>query len=292
MGNWINNQKILSRKPPGILLSPQPTTCPFINPDAETYWNALTAANGGIEVNGSLYGITTCALKNAIDNWFIATSSVVNLPITYLYIGNTAATQAINANSPGLYNLTFVGGVTHTSQGAVFDGTGYANTGLIPSSFYTSNSVLLVAKTISSSGGYLIGCRDSSSISANRIDFSYNILLNKFRGDLYRVNPVTCELSSRVEVLASVDGFNIVTRDNNNLYLYQNAIQIATASGTYCGAIPSVSTVCIGGINNGATISPSFIGTMACNAIDDSMSAADILIYTTATNTLMTILGR
>jgi hypothetical protein len=269
-----------------------PVTCPFANAQAQTYWNALTAANGGVEVNGALYGISTCALKTAIDNWFIATSSIVGLPVSYLYIGNTAATQAINANSPGLYDLTFAGGVTHTSQGAVFDGTGSADTGLIPSALYTSNSLTLIAKTISSTTGTLMSCIDGAGIGVNRISFTYSSLLGQLIGDLYRVNPGSCISSSRVQAIVGIDGFNIVTRNNNDLYLYQNATQINTVSGAYCGAIPVVATLAIGGSNNGSIITPSFIGTMAFNALDDIMSAVDILAYTTATETLMTILGR
>lgn len=63
------------------------------------------------------------------------------LTAAYPMVGGSASSHAVNLKSPGTYNITFSGGITHSSTGALWNGTtGYGDTGLVPSSVLTANS--------------------------------------------------------------------------------------------------------------------------------------------------------
>lgn len=274
-----------------FIIPPANVACPaFVSTAAQTYWNALTAANGGVEINGSLYGITTCALKAAIDNWFIAALPTISGKV-YLHIGGTQATHALNAVNPSVNSLNFSSGVTYTAQGSVFNGASYADTGIVPGVDFSSGSFHVSAKTLSAGNGTLIGCRDSASVSTDKVDLLYTS--PNLRVDMYTTSPAPCIGTSRVNVAASANAFSLAQRDNNNLYLYQNGTQIGTVTGAYCGTLPITARIFIGALNSANTSQLQyFTGTMAFNSIGKTFSSGALATFTAATNTLMSILGR
>ena len=290
MSTSINTDKYLGTGK-RFIIPPANVSCPpFVSSLAQTYWNALTAANGGVEVNGSLYGITTCALKAAIDNWFIAANPTISGRV-YLHIGGTQATHAIEAFHPGTYSLNFSAGVTYTAQGSIFNGSSYADTGIVPGTDFGSNSFHVSAKTTSAGNGSLMGCRDSAGAGTDKVDLIYTS--PNLRIDMYTTSPAPCIGTSRVNVAASANAFSFAQRDTNNLYLYQNGTQIGTVSGAYCGTLPTTARMFIGALNSANTSQLQyFTGTMAFNSIGKAMSPSFMTTFTTATNTLMSILGR
>lgn len=79
----------------------------------------------------------------------------------YPFIGGTSGAHAINAKSPGTYNITWNGEVTHNANGITGNGTtGYGNTGLTPSvSLLQDNChVSIYSRTNSTIWGCDIGC--------------------------------------------------------------------------------------------------------------------------------------
>ncbi len=70
----------------------------------------------------------------------------------YPFIGGSAASHAVNLRSPGTYDLTFSGGITHDASGAAWNGsTGYASTGLVPSTVLSANDEHYSYYSVSSS---------------------------------------------------------------------------------------------------------------------------------------------
>jgi len=294
MSNSINIQKILTRKIPGIQHDANVVPCVFpgfTQAKATDYWDALTVANGGTEVNGALYGITTCALKSAIDLWFSQTGAL-NIEIAYPYIGGTAATHAINAWNPGIRSLTFYGGVTHTAQGCVYNGTGHADVGIIPSTIFSNLNYCVSGKTLNTTSGQITGCTDAPG-HADTAQFLYTG--TSLRSILYRSYAPICDDSSSITTLAAANGFNITQRETaTEMSVYQNGLLLAhnpTASA-YCGTIPSVHTLFIGANNLVGLPSNRLTGTLAFNHFGKKIQPANINNFTTATNALMATLGR
>lgn len=76
----------------------------------------------------------TTGQKNAINGRIVALkaqSKWTNMKAYYGFVGGTAAAHAINWKSPGTFNITWNGTITHSATGVLFDGsTGYGDTGL------------------------------------------------------------------------------------------------------------------------------------------------------------------
>lgn len=75
--------------------------------------------------------------------------------------GDTSAINSVNLKSPGTFDLTYYGGITHSSTGMLPNGsTGYADTGLVPASYLASNDTHLsyYSRTSNTVNGYDIGC--------------------------------------------------------------------------------------------------------------------------------------
>jgi len=268
-----------------------PVTCPFVNIQAQAYWNALTAANGGLEVDGALYGISTCQLKQAIDTWFIdITIAGGAFVAVYPYIGGTAATQAVNAVNPGTFNLLFIGG-THTSLGTSFDGlsefanTQYLASGLLPGNMHISARYTRFSGT--GGAGTLMGCANGIGPGTDECYIDYFPLTTSLSGVLYRNGSVTSDISYGP---ASNTAFTIVARPSTtSMLLTENGITVGTASGLYAGTPPAYN-IYISAKNQGAFSVGRFTKTrMSFNSIGKYMNEGSL---TSITNALMTTLGR
>jgi hypothetical protein len=268
-----------------------PVTCPFVNAQAQTYWNALTVANGGVEVDGSIYGISTCQLKQAIDTWFIdITIAGGAFAAVYPYIGGTAATHAINAVNPGTYNLLFTGG-THTAQGTNFDGlsafadTQYLASSLLPGDMHISARYTRFAGTFTP--GTIIGSSNGIGPGSDECYIDFIPLTTSLSSALYTNGSLTSEISYTP---ASSTAFTIAARpSSSSMILTQNSVIVNSASGPYAGTPPAYS-IYISAKNQGIFGAQRFVKTrMSFNSIGKYMNEASL---TTITNVLNTTLSR
>jgi len=268
-----------------------PVTCSFTNVQAQAYWNALTAANGGIEVDGTLYGISTCQLKQAIDTWFIdITIAGGTFVAVYPYIGATAATHAINAVNPGTHNLLFTGG-THTAQGTNFNGTSnfadtqYLASGLLPGNMHISARYTRFAGT--GSPGTIIGSSNGIGPGSDECYIDFIPSTTSLSSALYTNGSLTSEISYSP---ASNTAFTIAARpSSSSMILTQNSVIVNSASGLYAGTPPAYN-IYISAKNQGILGAQRFVKTrMSFNSIGKYMNEASL---TTITNTLNTTLGR
>lgn len=121
---------------PRLIYIPTPTGGGY-DTDAEAYFTAVEGT-----------GVTLSSTQKDAYNAFVVSckgsSFYTKFKAIYPFIGATAASHAINAFSPGTYNITWTGTVTHDSNGPKGDGTtGYGNTGLTPSSVFSSNDIFV-----------------------------------------------------------------------------------------------------------------------------------------------------
>jgi hypothetical protein len=124
MGTRIGLNKVLGNLGhTSIVLSPSVVTC--ADPDAVAF---LSAA-----------GITDPTISTAICNLVIglkADGLWTNMQALYPFVGGTATQHKYNLKDPrdlnAAYRLTFLGGVTHNSNGAIFNGSnGLADTNYV-----------------------------------------------------------------------------------------------------------------------------------------------------------------
>src|SRR5690606_21266587 len=96
--------------------------------DAEAYFSAVASAGGTLS-DPQKDAINTFVVNTKADGTWAKQYAI------YPLAGGTAASHAINLKSPGTYDITWNGSVTHNEDGIKSDGsTGYGNTNFNPSS--------------------------------------------------------------------------------------------------------------------------------------------------------------
>ena len=101
-------------------------TSPAYDPDAQTYFSAVAAAGGTLSENKKTSFNSAVIAAKAAGVW----EKLIGL---YPYGGGNAAAHAINAKTPGTFDLTWIGGIVHDEDGIDPNGsTGDGNTGFIP----------------------------------------------------------------------------------------------------------------------------------------------------------------
>jgi len=108
----------------------------------------LTETNTFLAADAALSALSTTH-KDAIDRWFrdlkgesngsYSTYNVLSKIVTlYPFIGGTSTSMAVNAKSPGTYNLTHTGSPTMNANSISYNGTSqYSRTNFTPNQNYT-----------------------------------------------------------------------------------------------------------------------------------------------------------
>jgi hypothetical protein len=128
--------------------------------DAQTVITAIEATDAGTLTTGQ---------RTAINNRILAIKAQgkwTDLVAYYGYVGGTASSDAINWKSPGTYNVTWSGTVTHNSTGVQFDGsTGYGNTGINDNTVLNLDAVTIGAYSrTSTNNGFAMGLLSTNGI--------------------------------------------------------------------------------------------------------------------------------
>jgi hypothetical protein len=209
----------------------------------------------------------------------------------YPFVGGTASTHKFNLKNPldtdAAFRLVFNGGWTHSSTGALPNGTNaYANTFLNPStnltlnnshlSFYSrTNSLGAKRQSMGSVNGFgllsqhSISLKDLSNNAAFTIDFSFVSFVN-----------------------TNSTGFYIGSRTaNNSSKAYKNNSLAATDTTTIT-AISNPFSIYIGAANISNTPQAYDNKECALVSIGDGLTDAEALNFYTAVNAFQTTLGR
>lgn len=93
------------------------------------------------EVFFTAAGITDATQKSAVNTLVLGLKSNsiwTKMLALYPFVGGSASAHAVNLKTPGTYNITWNGGITHSASGVQGNGTtGYGNTGITPFSHLT-----------------------------------------------------------------------------------------------------------------------------------------------------------
>jgi hypothetical protein len=191
-------------------------------------------------------GITDVTQKIAINNLVIglkADGLWTSMYAIYPFVGGTASTHKWNLKDPRdlnvAYRLQFNGGMTHSSNGILFNGTnGWADT----SATNTTATFGAYTRNATDNGADYMGTQDSEFIED---EFSYWQLINGFQ-----VSHSTFIISYGFAFASTNNtirtGLNTVTNDGSQKY-YKNGVLKNTASSVFLGS-PSIN-MGIGAIN-------------------------------------------
>lgn len=198
-----------------------------LDPDAQAF---ITAA-----------GITDATQQSAINTLVVDLKNYgiwSKMKAIYPFVGGTSSTHKWNLKDPrdldAAFRLVFSGGWTHSSTGALPNGTnGYADTFLIPNTSLTASSTHLsyYSRTnVTNNTGLEFGAWQTS--------YAYGIEFAIYRNVPNKTYAIINTTGGGGLILASATtpttGFYIINRTANNIgKIFKNNITIATNTGSY-----------------------------------------------------------
>jgi hypothetical protein len=266
-----------------------------VNPVNANYYN--TAYNN--ETNAFLYAseITDNTQKIAVNtlvNDLKIAGIWTKMKAVYPLVGGTASTHKWNLVNPqdtnAAYRLSFIGGWTHSSTGALPNGTnGYADT------FLNANTILqqfshhhaFYHNTDSSGTGLrsMGGAQSSSSVNfRTTIESSGTVLTFRDLGLTNAETPVTA---------SSLKGFRASSRTaNNNMFIVKaDGTSTTSTTTTTTNALPALNCYLAAHNSSGAGANYAIMS-IAFHSLGDGLSAAEGLSLRNAVLTYNTTLGR
>jgi len=246
------------------------------DPDAQAF---ITAA-----------GITDNTQKSAINTLVVDMKGFGiwnKMKAIYPFVGGTASTHKWNLKDPqdtnAAFRLVFNGGWTHSSNGALPNGTnGYAETFLTPSTSLSANSTHLsyYSRTNVNLTQIEIGCQDVNAytiIEARTVNVSY-FLVN--------TNTITgvADTNSAAFYIANRTASNVTNGFRNSSKIFN--------SGVASSALP-IQSIYIGALKNPGGLAQ-FFSTKQCAfaSIGDGLTDTDAANLYTAVQAFNTTQGR
>jgi hypothetical protein len=247
------------------------------DPDAQAF---ITAA--GITDNTQKTAINTLVLSLKANNIWQKFKAI------YPFVGGTATTHKFNLKNPAdtnaAFRLVFNGGWTHSSNGALPNGTNaFANTFLSPSANLSLNSTHLsyYSRTNVNLTEVEIGCFDSTGaytiIEARTANISYFLTNTSSIAGVADTNSAAFYIGNRT-------ASNVTNGFRNNVKIF-NASTAAT--------FRPFNNIYIGAANNPSSIA-SFFSTKQCAfaSIGDGLTDTDAANFYTAVQAFNTTLAR
>jgi hypothetical protein len=267
-----------------IWLSDQSSNRSGINSNINTYYSIYpTDSDAAAFVSAA--GITDSTQQSAVNTLVTSLKSAgiwTKMKAIYPFVGGTATSHKFNLKDPrdldAAYRLVFNGGWTHTSTGALPNGTnGYADTKLVPSIQLSqnNNSFGFYSRTEANGEYYDMGSY-ASYIS---------VILARFGGNFYGANN---DNGYDPSTNSSSLGLFISSRTGSTTKKgYRNSTEIQNSSRTSMG-LPTAS-IYLGGISAYPGYSPR---EFAFSFIGDGLSSSDVTSLNTAVQAFQTTLGR
>jgi hypothetical protein len=252
-----------------------------------------SSGGGGTDADAQAF-ITAASITNSTQQSAINTLVVdlkaaniwTKMKAIYPFVGGNASSHKFNLKDPrdldAAYRLVFNGGWTHSSTGALPNGSnGYADTKIIPANVLTlnNNSYSYYSRTNSTAEAYDIGAyggASPSAMSAMLINFNNNFYASN-NDFTYNASPST---GSQGLFTSSRTASNI-KKGYKNTTTVQNVSTTSTAlpgNNAYIGALGG-----IGAYGNKECAFAHF---------GDGLTDADISAFYTAVQAFQTTLGR
>jgi hypothetical protein len=261
-----------------------------------------------IDPDASLFlrtaGITDTTQQSAIDTLVLELKNAgiwSKMKAIYPFVGGTASTHKWNLKDPrdvdAAFRLSFSGGWTHSSNGALPNGTNaYADTFMIanPTISETSNHLSYYSRTIGSGTSTVrqdIGAADSPSYNSNIL------LAIRQSGVYYAISFTNAALASMISnTNADSHGFYNNSRTSSTSHkAYKNGVQIGSTNTTVTSGYSSMTSarIYIGatsvsgtGINNYSDRECAFA------TIGDGLTDSEVSTLYTIVQKYQTTLGR
>jgi hypothetical protein len=192
--------------------------------------------------------ITTAAISNstekiAINNLVIGLKSDslwTSMLAIYPFVGNTSTQQQYNLKNPATFTLSFQGGWTHSSNGALPNGTtGYANTNFTPSTSgwaLGNSSISAYSRTNNVMGsGVIYGVR--SGATSNNYPVLNVSSTSNFHNSGVPISPSPLPTSTACNFISSrINTANVIMAINGTATSYVNAENTLASVPIYLGA--------------------------------------------------------
>lgn len=265
----------------GMIINPY-----LVQPSGPSY-GALTTA--WIAATGET-DTTILGALNTLESDLTTYGLTSKMKALYPFVGGTSTKHSYNFMNTAQFQLSFNGGWTHSSTGALPNGTNaYANTGLNPSSVLSSNSSHLshYSRTQNTStNSHDIG--SESPGSTNNLDLFqyYNAVSNK--GYIDGVYPTDAVQSNTTDTT----GFLIGSRTSStSLKLYFDNSLLNTNTNTKTIGYSNYN-IFIGSTNLGGTPASYSSKECALASIGDGLTDTEAANFYTAVQAFQTTLSR
>lgn len=236
-------------------------------------------------ISASYANITDSGIISDLDNLVKSLKSAGLWTLTraiYPIVGGNASAHSYNLKDPTMYQITWVGGLTHDANGVTGNGTtGYGNTGLVPSSVLSASVHLSAYIRVSSTlDQYDMFCESTSSsafgLKTNSTGAAFACALNN---------------SATTGINVSSPAFISVTRSAANVgSIYRNGSKFSNY------AVPQVSMasvpIAIMARNNAGVISGYSVKNYAFFTVGDSLTDTQCANLYTAVQAFQTARGR
>ena len=256
-----------------------------ISSNINSYYSIYSPMDSDAQAFITAASITDSTQMSAVNTLVTSLKSAglwTKMKAIYPFVGGTASAHKFNLKDPrdidAAYRLVFNGGWTHSSTGALPNGTnGYADTKLVPSTQLSqnNNSFGFYSRTEVNGEYYDMGSY-ASHIS---------VILARFGGNFYGANN---DNGYDPSTNSSSLGLFISSRTGSTTKKgYRNSTEIQNSSRTSMG-LPTAS-IFLGGISAYPGYSPR---EFAFSFIGDGLSSSDVTALNTAVQAFQTTLGR
>lgn len=191
---------------------------------------AFIGAVGTLATTGDYYAINNLVTDLKLNGLWDKMDAI------YPFIGDTATPNSYNLKNPSQYQLTFFGGWTHTSSGALPNGSNaYATTGYTYADATTNDTHLsYYSRTQSTPSGYPVEIGNATNPSSPVIEYNLQI---RSTGDFafsrqYSDPAQPGQIDGQVFTSnTNSQGFYIGTRTSSTSHkLYKNGLQIGSTN--------------------------------------------------------------
>jgi len=259
------------------------------------FLNNINYLPSNYDVNAQAFinasGVTDITTIYAVNDLVIsmkADGTWDKMKAIYPFVGGTATTHKFNLKDPrdldAAFRLSFFGGVTHSSNGVLGNGTnGYANTFLTPSTSLSLNSthVSIYSRTDATSNNGDFGCKMSTPTTSSLIGY-----LKFTDSKQYYIMNSTTPFGITSTTNTSLGLFTYNRNSSTTQNLYKNGIQINSTTKTSV-ALPNNDFYLLG-INNGEVSNKQF----AFASIGDGLTDTEASNLYLAVQAFQTTLNR
>ena len=264
----------------------------------------VTATNGAGSVNANSNTVTPTSAVDPDAQAFITAAAITNptqqaaintlvvnlkgysiwtkFKAIYPVVGGSASAHAVNLKTPGTHNLSFATGVTHSANGMLGNGTGYANSNFNPN---------LNGATLNS---HHVSFYSRTNSNGTEVEFGTAAAGNQTLLEIRTSGTTYAAINSSPTYINFADtdsrGFYIANRTASNvLNVFRNSTKRVTGA-TASSALPNANYFILAWNN----VTPQYLSLKQCAfaSIGDGLTDTEAANFYTAVNAYQVALSR